>query len=442
MNEEYAKQLQAEEIAKCKDDPGGADKVEPLSPIEVPAPIEEPIIRVPAEVLEALKGEPDYQKIAELDSDAKIAQMLQEQFNKEYDHYLKRYEKVNNKNSKVQISFSKYRTMPDGIVDDSDDEPPEPIEERKDWDRFETNEKQYSKVSKKKGYSVNEEGEMKTKHDADLVGRRNACKVMSFPPEFETGDAGAFDMRLDNKVFNQLKQSVKQNKKHSKAFDRKEAVETVVMGLDEPTRLILYKMINNQVLESVDGVVSTGKEAVILHAETDQTDSEKSLPKEVAIKIFSTTLNEFKQRDRYIKDDYRFKGRFSKQNSHTIINMWAEKEMHNLQRIKKAGIPCPDVVLLKKHVLVMRFIGDNSRAAPKLKEVKLNDADWSIAYEEVVQYMHRLYKDARLVHADLSEYNILYYQNTCWLIDVAQSVEPTHPGALEFLMRDCDNIVS
>ena len=53
---------------------------------------------------------------------------------------------------------------------------------------------------------------------------------------------------------------------------------------------------------------------------------------ECAVKVFKTTLNEFKNRDRYIKDDYRFKARFGKQNPRKVVRMWAEKEMHNLKR--------------------------------------------------------------------------------------------------------------
>ena len=33
--------------------------------------------------------------------------------------------------------------------------------------------------------------------------------------------------------------------------------------------------------------------------------------------------------------------------------MWAEKEMHNLMKMSKFGIPVPEVILLKKHVLVI-----------------------------------------------------------------------------------------
>lgn len=234
--------------------------------------------------------------------------------------------------------------------------------------------------------------------------------------------------------------------------DRKDQEATAEMGVDGRTRLLLYKFINNQILESINGIISTGKEAVILHANSDPSfvgddpDHPQIMPKECAVKIFKTTLNDFKQRDRYIKDDYRFKNRFnvrfSKQNNTIIINMWAEKEMHNLMRLHNAGISCPEVVILKNHVLVMSFIGENGRAAPKLKDAILTASEWIMAYEEVVEAMHRLYNEAKLVHADMSEYNILWHEGKCWFIDVAQAVEPQHPSALEFLMRDCNNIIT
>lgn len=46
----------------------------------------------------------------------------------------------------------------------------------------------------------------------------------------------------------------------------------------------------------------------------------------------------------------------------------------------------------------------------------------------------------RLVHADFSEYNMLYYKGEVWVIDVSQSVEHDHPMALDFLRRDCSVI--
>ncbi|XP_055919000.1 serine/threonine-protein kinase RIO3 [Eupeodes corollae] len=374
------------------------------------------------------------------DSDALIAQMMQSQFDHEYNAEVKRIEKKRNQGSKVSISLDNF--MRDGDMEFMTEEEHIEAKEQRDWDRFETNEKLFDTIPKC-GFKIDKDGEMITKHDDNICGVRNACRVMSFPPEFPTGDAAGFDMKLSNQVFNQLRTYSSKKQKKSKMQDRKENVATAEMGVDAPTRLLLYKLINNQILEQVNGIISTGKEAVILHGSPDPNYvGDLLLPKECAIKIFKTTLNEFKQRDRYIKDDYRFKDRFSKQNNRVIINMWAEKEMHNMMRMRDAGINCPDVVVLKKHVLVMSFIGDNHNAAPKLKDARLTDAELSLAYEEVIDMMHKMHNVAKLVHADLSEYNILWHDDKCWFIDVAQSVEPEHPSALEFLMRDCNNIVS
>ena len=53
-------------------------------------------------------------------------------------------------------------------------------------------------------------------------------------------------------------------------------------------------------------------------------------------------------------------------------------------RLKKFGIPCPHVQVLKKHVLVMSFIGKDTQSAPKLKEVKLSTEDMQDAFEQTI----------------------------------------------------------
>ncbi|XP_068617767.1 serine/threonine-protein kinase RIO3 [Battus philenor] len=374
------------------------------------------------------------------DSDAIIAKVLQCQFDKEYDDEVKRVEKKRNGDAKVSISYDNYRNIPEHLVYDSDSDDDAEQADKKDWDRFETNEKEYASLPKR-GF-IMKDGEMVTKHDSVINGRRNACRIMAFPPEVCTGDGAGFDMKLPNSVFNQLKEHTKCNQKKHKLLDRKESQATAVMGLDEPTRLILFKMINNGMLEDVNGVISTGKESVVLHATGDQSFPEFVVPKECAIKVFKTTLNEFKTRDKYIEADYRFKDRFSKQNPRKIVHMWAEKEMHNMMRMQKIGLNCPDKVCLKKHILVMSFIGRDNKPAPKLRDVILNPDKWESVYNEIVEAMHKMYNIGHLVHADLSEYNILWWENKCWFIDVSQSVQPDHPSGLTFLLRDCRNIIN
>ncbi|KAI4456058.1 serine/threonine-protein kinase rio1 [Holotrichia oblita] len=405
MSEELARDLQEKENRKCNP----------------PEPIKDEF-EIPPELL---------QEDELLKSDEEIARMLQQQFDKEYDDNLKRSEEKFNGASKVAISFSNYRRAPLNLDFDSESEPEEleDIRDKKDWDRFDTVMREFHSIPAC-GYKK-ENGSMVTKHDVNMSARKNVCKMMSFPPEFETGDGAGFDMKISNKVFNRM-------------HDKKEDRETAIFGIDAKTRIILYKMINNELLDRVNGVISIGKEAVVLHADTNPDYPECPLPKECAIKVFKTTLSEYKQRDKYIRDDYRFKDRFGKTGGKIstlkLVQLWAEKEMHNLNRLQSAGVLCPQVIALKKHVLVMSFIGDQNKAAPKLKDAILDDVKIMMAYEQIMEYMKLMYNECNLIHADFSEYNILWYDDNCYVIDVSQAVEPSHENAFHFLYRDCENV--
>src|SRR5208282_3982354 len=122
--------------------------------------------------------------------------------------------------------------------------------------------------------------------------------------------------------------------------------------LDPRTRMILFKLINRGLLNEINGCISTGKEANVYHALSDDPQHTN-----IAIKIYKTSILVFKDRDRYVTGDSRF-SRYAKHNPRKMVKMWAEKEMRNLKRLCGAGIPCPEPIYLKLHVLVMSFLGD------------------------------------------------------------------------------------
>ncbi|EDO38418.1 predicted protein [Nematostella vectensis] len=371
------------------------------------------------------------------DNDLALAQMLQAEFDKENDRLLNIKEHKYNGNSKVSLSFDNYRSVHSILKDDSSSS-----DDQDDWveDDLELPPPPITEPSPKPGGSGKN---ITTKHDAVVCGRRNAQNLEKFPPGFAAGDVGSksLDLKLSNSVYNTLKQHSYQEERRSHRVHDKREHSTHEQALDPKTRLMLYKLVNNQTLEAVNGCISTGKEACVFHANGGKREDGEELPEECAVKVFKTTLNEFRTRERYIREDHRFRDRFSKQNPRKVVRLWAEKEMCNLCRMQKVGLSCPRVLLLKKHILVMSFIGKDQHAAPKLKNAMLTGSQLHLAYEQCIQMMCTMYQKARLVHADLSAYNMLWHEGRVWFIDVSQSVEPIHPHALEFLYRDCRNVV-
>ncbi|KAL8676486.1 MAG: hypothetical protein Q9186_006994 [Xanthomendoza sp. 1 TL-2023] len=247
-----------------------------------------------------------------------------------------------------------------------------------------------------------------------------------------------------------LKLDDRQTGKHDRVADKSDRA-TSEQVLDPRTRMILLQMINRNIISEVNGCLSTGKEANVYHAislpsHDDNSDQAPlSTPLQRAIKVYKTSILVFKDRDKYVTGEYRFRSGYSKSNNRAMVKVWAEKEMRNLKRIYNAGIPCPEPIHLRLHVLLMGFLGDRKGTpAPRLKDVELTGSDleerWQALYLQLLGYMRILYQTCHLVHADLSEYNILYHQDKSWLIDVSQSVEHDHPRSLEFLRMDIKNV--
>ncbi|KAK7999746.1 serine/threonine-protein kinase RIO1 [Apiospora arundinis] len=212
--------------------------------------------------------------------------------------------------------------------------------------------------------------------------------------------------------------------------------------LDQRTRMILLQMINRGFVSEVHGAISTGKEANVYGA-VAYPDLDGP-PIQRAIKVYKTAILSFKDRERYITGEHRFKSGAEKGNSRKMVKLWAEKEFRNLRRIHSAGIKCPEPIQLKLHVLVMELLGDRKGYAyPRLRDAAISGDDseeiWRSLYIQLLGIMRRMYQVCRLVHADLSEYNILYNNRQLYIIDVSQSVEHDHPRSLEFLRMDIKN---
>lgn len=222
-----------------------------------------------------------------------------------------------------------------------------------------------------------------------------------------------------------------EDRKRKRVKDRADRA-TVEQVLDPRTRLVLFRLLQRGTLLNIDGCISTGKEANVYHATGIEND--------LAVKIYKTSILTFKDRERYVTGEFRYRHGYCKSNPRKMVAVWAEKEMRNLARMHEVGLPVPKPHMLKGHVLVMDFLGKNGWPAPLLKNANLNTEDAEPMYVDLVRDMRRLYRECKLVHADLSEFNMLVHDGKLWIIDVSQSVEQDHPHALEFLRMDCNNV--
>ena len=204
---------------------------------------------------------------------------------------------------------------------------------------------------------------------------------------------------------------------HARVRDKADRA-TSQQVLDPRTLLILFKMIQRGLLDTINGTVSTGKEANVYHAFTPVPEgaSEGTERGSAALKIYKTSILVFKDRDRYVSGEFRFRHGYSRHNPRKMVRLWAEKEARNLKRLYVAGIRSPYVTELRDHVLVMEFLGrGDGWASPRLRDAeKIIDAEeeqregrWTELYRECMAATRIMYQHCRLVHADLSEYNIL-----------------------------------
>ncbi|TBR25268.1 MAG: serine protein kinase RIO [Candidatus Nitrosotenuis sp.] len=207
-------------------------------------------------------------------------------------------------------------------------------------------------------------------------------------------------------------------------FDRNKVENQV---LDKSTMFTLYDMINAKVISYVNGIVKAGKESVLFWAVDPH-------GKDVALKVYLVSTVSFKKRAAYIVGDPRFTR--LKSGTRNMVYLWAKKEYRNLRQCARHNIPVPKAIYVSNNVLAMEFVGKDGIPSPTLHETEITESD----YTQVIDIMTKLYKDARLVHGDFSEYNVLKTDSGLVLFDLGSAVDLAHPNAQNFLERDIKNM--
>lgn len=235
-----------------------------------------------------------------------------------------------------------------------------------------------------------------------------------------------------DKKLRRMDEKIDEFRMRIKDSDRRDVYADV---FDDATLMALYELSRKGYIHALGGSFSAGKEANLFHAIAKKDDIS-----EIAVKIYLISTANFNAMKEYILGDPRFAG--IKQTRKDIILAWTKKEFKNLKRAEEAGVRVPKPYITKRNILLMEFIGKDGVPMPQLKDVKLTSQEASNIFNRIIEYMKLLYSKANLVHADLSEYNILVDMNIMEpvIIDMGQSVTTDHLNADTYLRRDAANI--
>jgi len=201
---------------------------------------------------------------------------------------------------------------------------------------------------------------------------------------------------------------------------------------DKKTYEVLFKLSGRGCFNRLESPLSIGKESNVFSAVGKRG--------RVAVKIYRVNACDFNRMYDYIKFDPRFPG-ISKRRRNIVFS-WALREYRNLLRARKAGVRVPTPIVVLDNVLVEEFIGYEDEhgkpvSAPKLKDSHPEDVEGF--FLALLKNMTLLWK-AGLVHGDLSEFNILNYNENPVIIDLSQGTVEKSPLYSELWERDISNV--
>ena len=223
-----------------------------------------------------------------------------------------------------------------------------------------------------------------------------------------------------------------------------ELEEQEILTEQDPVQEALEQFFADGLITGILHVVKSGKEATVYCCQAHPSTGVELL----AAKVYRSRNNRgFKNDaiyqegrlilDRHVRRAVQNKSRFGRE---AQFGMWIDYEFAALNALYKVGADIPRPLARSGSALLMEYLGDRQQAAPSLQSVEL-------ARDEVYPVFDGLMRNIELwlannyVHADLSAYNVLYWQRQARIIDFPQAVDPRfNPNARALLTRDIDNI--
>jgi len=188
--------------------------------------------------------------------------------------------------------------------------------------------------------------------------------------------------------------------------------------------LALNALVKSNVLEAIGKPLGIGKEADVYEALSPKRER-------IVVKFHRLGRTSFRQTRRargYVAERRHISWLYQSR-------LAAEKEYEVMQRIYPRKVSVPEPIARNRHVVVMGLIKGTELRYAEIEEPLPT-------FKEIIANIGRAYLNAGVIHADLSEFNILIKpKGGILIIDWPQAVGKDHPDAERLLTRDVENVL-
>jgi len=188
--------------------------------------------------------------------------------------------------------------------------------------------------------------------------------------------------------------------------------------------LAINALVKACIINSFGQSLGVGKEA-------DVFDALNSDGKRIAVKFHRLGRISFRQTRR--------KRGYTREHSTWLFqsHLAAEREFQAMKLVYENGVSVPEPISQNRHIIAMGMI--EGAQLSKYKDIGKPEK----VLKEILQNLRKSYMKAHLIHADISEYNIILKPNGHLLIiDWPQAVKTDHANAAELLERDIKNVLT
>jgi RIO kinase 1 len=202
----------------------------------------------------------------------------------------------------------------------------------------------------------------------------------------------------------------------------------------------LHSLVDAGIIEEVIRPLLSGKEAEVFLVMAGGRERVAKVYKQAHLRSFKNRADYTEGRSGRNSRDRRAIAKRSRYGRERDEEAWRSAEVDVIHRLWAAGVRVPEPYNYMDGVLIMELVQSAGAPAPRLGELVLSPARAREVFElllgEVVKMLC-----AGVVHADLSDFNILMSDGGPVIIDFPQAVDPASNGAAKKLLaRDVDNL--